>query len=78
MQTIACIPADASGNKLWLKDFKIENNRTFIKYRSTYNQIPFEEVEIFLVDEGKNFVITGDDGTVLFRFSSQWINKLIQ
>jgi hypothetical protein len=78
MQTIACILADGYGNKLWLKDFRIENNRTFIKYRSTYNQIPFEEVEIFLVDEGKNFVIAGDDGTVLFRFSPQWINKLIQ
>ena len=75
-QSIVCIPADNIGNKLYLKDFRINENKTFIKYKSTYNDILFQEVEIFLIDEGNNFVITGNDGTVLFRFSSQWIIKL--
>lgn len=35
MKTIACIPADSYGNKLWLKDFRAEDNRTFVKYKST-------------------------------------------
>jgi hypothetical protein len=80
-QLIVCIPADNNGNKLWLKDFRVDDNKVsikyYIKYKSTYNDLPFEEVEIFLVDKNKNFVITGDDGTILFRFFSQWINKLV-
>jgi hypothetical protein len=38
--------------------------------------MPFSEVELFLVDEGRNCVITGDDGTVLWRFSVDWLDKL--
>jgi hypothetical protein len=49
--------------------------RFFIKYKSTYNDIPFIKTEIYLVDEGKNFAITGNDGTVLWRFSINWISK---
>ena len=76
-KTICCIPADNNGNKLWIKDFREDRERAFVKYRSTYNDIPFMEVEVFVTDGGKNLVITGDDGTVLFRFSVSWINKLI-
>jgi hypothetical protein len=71
---IACIPADNHGGKLWLRDFREEGGRLFVKYRSTYNDMPFMEVEIFSV--GKNLVITGVDGTVLYRFSINWINQL--
>jgi len=74
--TIACIPADNNGNKLWLKDFREKGKRIFIKYKSTYNNMPFREIEIFSADGGKNLVITGDDGTVLYRFSTDWINRL--
>lgn len=70
---IVCIPADKT-NKLFLKDFRQEKERLFVKYKSTYNDIPFQETEIYIVDE--NFVITGDDGTVLYRFSPFWIEKL--
>ena len=34
------------------------------------------ETEIYIVDGGKNVVITGDDGTVLYRFSVKWLEKL--
>jgi hypothetical protein len=76
MSVIVAIPADQSGNKLFLKDLKEENNRIFVKYKSTYNDIPFTETEIYGMDGGSNYVITGEDGTVLWRFSTQWIEKL--
>jgi hypothetical protein len=72
---IACLPADNTGNKLWLKDFRQIEGRFYIKYKSTYNTMPFREVEIFNVDGGANFVITGDDGTILYRFPCQFIVK---
>ena len=75
--TICCVPADSNGNKLWLKDFKKEGKKLFIKYRSTFNDIPFRETEIYLVDNDQNLVISGDDGTVIFRFSVNWINQFV-
>lgn len=72
--TILSIPADNTGNKLFLKDLRKDDKRLFVKYRSTFNDIPFLEVELFYVDG--NYVITGDDGTVLWRFSEQWLDKL--
>jgi hypothetical protein len=74
---ICCIPADNVGNKLWIKDARADKERLFLKYKSTYNQMPFMEVEVFAVDGGENLAITGDDGTILYRFSSAWINKLL-
>jgi len=38
--------------------------------------MPFAETEIYAVDGGKNFVITGDDGTILYRFSANWLDGL--
>jgi hypothetical protein len=76
MSVICCIPADNNGNKLWIKDFRVDGKKSFLKYKSTYNDMPFMEVEVYLVDGGKNYVITGDDGTVLYRFSEYWIDKL--
>lgn len=75
-QLIVCIPADRMGNKLWLKDLRFKGDRVFVKYKSTYNGMGFMETEIYQTDGGHNFVITGDDGTLLYRFSSQWIDKL--
>jgi hypothetical protein len=73
---IACIPADNNGNKLWLKDLRRDGEKIFVKYNSTYNDIPFIETEIHSIDNGKTFTINGDDGTVLYRFSSNWIIDL--
>ena len=73
---IIMIPADNFGNKLYLKDLREGNNRKWLKYKSTYNNIPFIETEIYPADGGKNCVITGEDGTVLWRFSVQLLNKL--
>lgn len=76
MIKIISIPADKFGNKLFLKELKQENDKLFIKYKSTYNDIPFVETEVYSADGGKNCVILGDDGTVLWRFSTQWLDKL--
>lgn len=78
MSNIAMIPADSNGNKLFLKDVRIdEKGRLFVKYKSTFNDMPFFEVELYSVDSCQNFAICGDDGTVLYRFSALWIQKLI-
>ena len=70
---IAMIPADNQGTKLFIKDFRIdEKNRMFLKYKSTFNDIPFRETQIFAVDEN-NVVICDDDGTVIFRFPIQCV-----
>ena len=76
MTYITAIPANNEGDKLYLKDFREANNRTYVKYKSTYNDIPFTETEVFLSDQGRNFVITGEDGTVLWRIPIYWIDKL--
>lgn len=72
------IPADRGGNKLFLKEPREENDRLYVKYRSTYNDIPFVESEVFLTENGKDGVITGDDGTVLWRFPISMINKMLE
>jgi len=72
---ILCIPADDEGNKLFIKDLREDNKKLFVKYKSTFNDIPFSETELFHVDD--NYVITGSDGTVLWRFSKEWLEKLI-
>lgn len=74
--TIGCIKADDFGNKLYLKEPRREGNKIFVKYRSTYNDIPFQEVELYPADGGRNFIITGDDGTVLWIFNVGWIDKI--
>ena len=71
------IPADSNGNKLFIKDLRIDDKqRMFVKYKSTYNDIPFVETQIFGVDNGQNCAICGDDGTVLYRFSTAWLSSL--
>jgi hypothetical protein len=76
MSTIACIKADNVGNKLWIKDFREDKGHLFLRYRSTYNDIPFTETEVFIVDDNQNCVITGEDGTVLYRFNVAWLAKI--
>ncbi len=76
MSDITCIVADNIGNKLFLKELREDKNRLFLKYKSTYNDIPFQETEVFIVDEGCNCVITGEDGTILYRFNVNWLNKI--
>ena len=76
MNVIAVIPANNIGGKLFIKDLREDGVKLYIKYRSTFNDIPFVETEIYIVDDGKNCVITGEDGTVLWRFSINWLNKI--
>jgi len=75
MSSICCIPADNDGNKLYLKDLRLDKDRIFVKYRSTYNDIPFVETELF-TDLMGNCIITGEDGTVLWRFRKKLLEKL--
>lgn len=77
---ILMIPADTIGNILWLKDYRQDEKlRHFVKYKSTYNDMPFIEVELSIIDMGQyqDAAIRGDDGTVLYRFNVEWIKKLI-
>ena len=49
------IPSDSDGNKIFIKDLRIdEKQRMFVQYKSTYNDIPFVETQIFEVDNGQN------------------------
>ena len=77
MVPIAMIPVDKVGNKLFIKDLRIdEKQRIFVKYKSTYNDMPFMEVELYEVDNGQNCAICGDDGTILYRFSTECLSSL--
>lgn len=67
MSNILSIPADNEGNKLFIKNYSFMNGRMFCSYKSTYNDMPFQQTELFFVDN-KNVAITGTDGTVLWRF----------
>ncbi len=69
MKTIQALPLNAQGDLLFLKDFREEDNRYFIKYRAMINQIPFQETELYLVDNDTNFAITGDNAKILYRFN---------
>jgi len=74
-QKITLIPADTEGNKLFLKGFRQNKGKLFVEYKSTFNNMPFFETELFLVDDKKNYAITGENGAVLFRFAVGWLNE---
>ena len=75
--TIAMIPASDDGHKLFLKELRQdEKNRLFVKYKSTFNNIPFMETQIYPVDGGNNYAICGDDGTVIWRFNKQYLENI--
>lgn len=76
MNTIACIPADQEGNKLWVKDFKVNSEGATVVYKTTYNDMPWQETPIYVTEDGKGVVITGDDGTVLYTFSVSWLEMI--
>lgn len=69
MKTIQAVPLDNKGNLLFLKEFREENGKYFIKYRAMINEIPFRETELYLVDNGQNFAITGSNAKVIYRFN---------
>ena len=72
---ICCIPANNNGDKLFIKDYRTSDDRHFVKYKSTYNNIPFRDTEIYATENG--VVICGEDGTVIWRFDVKWIQKLM-
>ena len=73
---IQAIPAGDGNHKLLLKEPRKEGEIQYVKYRSTYNDMPWQEIPLALVDENRNFAITGDDGTVIWRFPVMLINRL--
>jgi len=73
-KTILTIQADHDGNKLFLMNYHKMNDRMFCSYKSTYNDMPFQDTELFHADNNKNVVICGDDGTVLWRFNGDLLN----
>ena len=74
MTEIISIPADREGNKLFIKHFSKMNDRMFCEYKSTYNDMPFQKTELFFADNNKNVVISGEDGTVLWRIPYKLLN----
>lgn len=73
---IACIPADKEGNKLWLRDLVVGEDGLFVQYKTTYNDMPWQKCPLFLLEDEKTLAITGDDGTILYSFSIEWIGAL--
>lgn len=69
MKTIQAIPINRNGDLLFIKDFEINGDKLFLSYRSMINDIPFVRQQVF--EHQNNILITGDDGTVLYRFPIQ-------
>jgi len=42
------------------------------------NDIPFQRVEIYLVDNNQNFIIAEDDGTALYRFPVPFALNIVE
>jgi hypothetical protein len=76
MSNILIIPVDRNANKLFIKNFHTMNNRMFCNYKSTFNDIPFQETELFFADNNKNVIICGEDGTVLWRFNYESLKSI--
>ena len=69
METIQAIPINRNGDLLFIKDFARNEDKMFLSYRSMINDIPFQRQQVF--EHQNNVLITGDDGTVLYRFPIQ-------
>lgn len=76
MSNILMIPADTNGNKLFIGNFHTMGNKMFCSYKSTYNDMPFQETELFFADNNENVVICGSDGTVLWRFPYNLLKRI--
>lgn len=72
---IKSIRINQEGDLLFIREFREENGRYFIKYRSMVNDIPFQEIELFVEDI--EFVIVGGNGKVLYRFMIEALEGLI-
>lgn len=66
MKTIQSIPINRNGDLLFIKNFEQKGKKLFLEYKSMLNDIPFIKTQVF--EHEGNILITGDDGTVLYRF----------
>lgn len=69
MKTIQAIPINGNGDLLFIKNFEQQNDKLFLDYRAMMNDIPFMRTRVF--EHQGNILITGEDGTVLYRFPVQ-------
>lgn len=69
------IPADQLGGELILKNYRKEGDKHFIEYKTIHDNLPFREIEIFLIEEEGIFAIIRDDGRILHAFSKLWISE---
>lgn len=69
MKLIQSIPINRNGDLLFIKNFEQQNDKLFLEYKSMLNDIPFMKTQVF-EHEGM-ILITGEDGTVLYRFPIQ-------
>ena len=66
MKLIQSLPINRNGDLLFIKNFEQKENKLFLEYKSMLNDIPFRKTQVF-EHEGM-ILITGEDGTVLYRF----------
>jgi len=59
-------PINRNGDLLFIKNFEQKENKLFLEYKSMLNDIPFQKAQVF--EHQGNILITGEDGTVLYRF----------
>jgi len=74
---IQSVPINRDGDLLFLKEFEQTEKGFFIKYRAMINDIHFQRTEIYPIDSNNFFVITGGDGTIIYRIPSFFIHNLI-
>lgn len=66
MKTIQAIPINRNGDLLFIKNFEQQNDKLFLEYKSMLNDIPFVKTQVF--EHQGRCLITGEDGTVIYRF----------
>lgn len=66
MKLIQSIPINRNGDLLFIKNFEQQNDKLFLEYKSMLNDIPFMRTQVF--EHQGTILITGEDGTVLYRF----------
>lgn len=73
---IQAVPLDNQLNKIFLKDLEIIEDRYFVKYCTTINDIPWQRVEMLESSSDNTFTIHGGNGVVLYRIALFFIQKL--
>ena len=75
MKVIQSIPINRNGDLLFIKNFEQQNDKLFLEYRAMINDIPFQKTQVY--EHQGDILITGEDGTVLYRFPFELALEII-